>query len=179
MGKKTRQQYIHKDKAICFTCSQHFSNGCHCWAETANPSGTPAFIPVFSGVRVAQSLVFCIVFCISLSVCLSFFFWPLYCLSFELRLLITPLVSRIPLRRGVFHTTLYDKFISDLWQVAFWRTLCPLLIICLGTYMMKVIPDTRRVHHLPQLSGLKPDTAWRVKHSQTAFVAPLVKDLIQ
>jgi hypothetical protein len=68
-----RQQYIYKDKAICFTCSQHFSNGCHCGAETANPSGTPAFIPVFSGVRVAQSLVFCIVFCISLSVCLSFF----------------------------------------------------------------------------------------------------------
>ena len=32
-------------------------------AGTANPSGAPAFIPVFSRVRVAQSLVFCVVFC--------------------------------------------------------------------------------------------------------------------
>jgi hypothetical protein len=43
----------------------------------AYPSVAPEFIPDFSGVRVAQSLVFCVVFCRSL----SFFF------------LITPLVS--------------------------------------------------------------------------------------
>ena len=30
---------------------------------TAYPSGAPEFIPDFSGVRVAQSLVFCVVFC--------------------------------------------------------------------------------------------------------------------
>jgi hypothetical protein len=40
------------------------------------------FTLVFSGVRVAQSLVFCVVFCRSLFVLLCFFFWSLYCLSF-------------------------------------------------------------------------------------------------
>ena len=49
---------------------------------------------VFSRARVAQSLVFCVALCRSLSVRFSFFFWPLYCLSFfNLRILITPLVS--------------------------------------------------------------------------------------
>ena len=51
-------------------------------------------LPVFSGVRVTRSLVFCVMFCRSLFVFLSFFFWPLCCLScFDLRILITPLVS--------------------------------------------------------------------------------------
>jgi len=45
--------------------------------------------PVFSGVRVARALVFCVVFCRSLFILLSFFFWSLYCLSFDLRLQIT------------------------------------------------------------------------------------------
>jgi hypothetical protein len=44
--------------------------------------------PVCSGVRVDWSLVFCVVFCRSLFVLLSFFFWPLCCLSFDLRILI-------------------------------------------------------------------------------------------
>ena len=48
--------------------------------------------PVFSGVRVARSLVFCMVFCVSLFIILLFLLWPLRCLSFsDLRLLITPL----------------------------------------------------------------------------------------
>ena len=34
-----------------------------------------------------------VMFCRSLFVLLSFFFWPLCCLSFDLRILITPLVS--------------------------------------------------------------------------------------
>ena len=45
---------------------------------------------VFSGVRVARSLVFCVVFCRSL---FNFFLWTLCCLSFDLRILITPLLS--------------------------------------------------------------------------------------
>ena len=49
--------------------------------------------PVFSGVRVTRSLVFCPVFCRLLFVLLYFFFWSLCCLSFFLRILITPLVS--------------------------------------------------------------------------------------
>jgi hypothetical protein len=38
--------------------------------------------PVFSGVHVTQSLVFCVVFWQQLFVLLSLFFWSLYCLSF-------------------------------------------------------------------------------------------------
>ena len=60
---------------------------------TAYPSGALSSTPDFNGVRVARSLVFCVMFCRSLYVLLSFFFWPLCCLSFDLRILITPLVS--------------------------------------------------------------------------------------
>ena len=46
--------------------------------------------PVYSGVRVARSLVFCVVFCGTLFV---LFLWSLYFLFFsDLRLLITPLL---------------------------------------------------------------------------------------
>ena len=45
--------------------------------------------PVFSGVRVTRSLVYCVVFCRSLF--FSFLFWPW--LSLNSRFLITPLVS--------------------------------------------------------------------------------------
>ena len=45
--------------------------------------------PYFSGVRVAQLLVFCATFCRPLFVFFSYFFWPLYYLSFELQLHIT------------------------------------------------------------------------------------------
>ena len=45
----------------------------------------------FSGVRVTRSLVLCVCF---VDRCLSFFFRPWFCLFFfELRILITPLVS--------------------------------------------------------------------------------------
>jgi uncharacterized membrane protein (DUF485 family) len=50
----------------------------------------------FRGVYLCDviSLVFCVIVCRSLLVLLYFFFWPLCCLSFfDLRLLITPLVS--------------------------------------------------------------------------------------
>jgi hypothetical protein len=60
-----------------------------CGAGTAHSSGTPEFTPGFSGVRVVRSLVFCVVFFIDH--CLSF--WSLYCLFFDLRLLIIPLLS--------------------------------------------------------------------------------------
>jgi len=53
-------------------------------AETAYPSRAPELIPLFSRIRVAQSLVLYVVFC------LFFRLLPLYCLSFEdLRSLIT------------------------------------------------------------------------------------------
>jgi len=51
-------------------------------AGTAYSSGEPDFNSVFSGVRVAQSVVCCVV------VCLFVLFTPMYCLSFEKRPLI-------------------------------------------------------------------------------------------
>jgi hypothetical protein len=62
-------------------------------AGTAYPSEHLSSSPVFSGVRGAQSLVFCVVFCGSLFVHLYFFLWPLHCLSFfDLVFLITQTV---------------------------------------------------------------------------------------
>ena len=49
-------------------------------------------MPVFSGVPVAQTFVFCVVFYRSLFVLSSFSCWTLHCLSLELRLLMTLLV---------------------------------------------------------------------------------------
>ena len=49
-------------------------------AGTAYPARTPEFTPVFSGIRDAQSLVFCVMFCRSLFVLLSFFFWSFDCI---------------------------------------------------------------------------------------------------
>ena len=48
---------------------------------TAYSSGAPELTPVFSGLGVIRSLVLCM-FCRSLFFRLSFFFWPLCCLSF-------------------------------------------------------------------------------------------------
>jgi len=69
--------------------------GAICTAGTSIPSGAHEFTPVFSGVRIARSLALCVMYCRSFFVLLSFFFlWSLYGLSFfDLRLLITPLVS--------------------------------------------------------------------------------------
>ena len=63
--------------------------GVTCGTGTAYPCKHTNSPPVFSGIHVARSLVFCVIFCSSL----SFFFWPLYCPSFFDFLLITPLIS--------------------------------------------------------------------------------------
>jgi len=75
-----------------FTVATINTTGVTSGARTADPSGAPEFTPVFSGVRVTRSLVLCVCF---VDLCLSFylFFWPWCCLSFDLRILITPLVS--------------------------------------------------------------------------------------
>ena len=49
--------------------------------------------PVFSGIRVARSLVFCVVIWWSLFVLLSFYFWALCSRFLNLRILITTLFS--------------------------------------------------------------------------------------
>ena len=64
------------------------------WLIYQNKQKHQSSLQLFCGVHVARSLVFCIMFYSSLFVLLSFFFWPLYCLSFfDLHVLITPLVS--------------------------------------------------------------------------------------
>ena len=59
-------------------------------SNSSHPSGAPQFNHCFSGVPITRSYVLCVCF---IDRCLYFFFWSLYCLSFDLRLLITPLVS--------------------------------------------------------------------------------------
>ena len=56
--------------------------------RTPYPSGASYFTSGFSGVRVTRSLVLCVCF---VDRCL--FFWLLCCLFFDIRILITPLVS--------------------------------------------------------------------------------------
>ena len=74
----------------------------HYWSWNWFPYRRSSF-PGFGGFRVAQSLVFSVVFDRWLYIFLSFIFWPLYYLSsFDLRLLITPLVSSTFLRRYLF-----------------------------------------------------------------------------
>jgi hypothetical protein len=60
-------------------------------AGTAYPSAAPEFTVFFSWIRVTRSLVLCVCF---VDRCLSFFVCPFFCLFFfDLRILITPLVS--------------------------------------------------------------------------------------
>ena len=50
----------------------------------------PSTFPVLSGVHITRSLVSCVCF---VDRCLYFFFRPLCCLSFDVLVLVTPLVS--------------------------------------------------------------------------------------
>jgi hypothetical protein len=63
---------------------------------------------VFSGVLVAPSLVFCVMLSTPLFVLLCFFFWPLCCLSFDLRILITPLIF-------FYHCVVCPSLIDGFW----------------------------------------------------------------
>ena len=97
----------HKSTRVCSTCRKHFPvicsfMTCHCIVprltqrvplvaqELPTLPEHLSSSPVFSGVRVTRSLVLCVMFCRSLFVLSSFYFWPLCCLSFDLRILITP-----------------------------------------------------------------------------------------
>jgi hypothetical protein len=97
---------------IWFTCRMHFPvfssfmtyprvcikstmTGVTSGAGTAYPSGAPEFIPflwefVLLNFKCLRSVLN---YYRSLSFILFFFFWPLCCMSFGLRLLITPLAS--------------------------------------------------------------------------------------
>jgi hypothetical protein len=66
-------------------------------AKTPYPSGAHEFTPVFSGVRVTRSLVLYVCF-----VGRSLSLWSLCCLSFDLRILITSLMSSSSFYRAFF-----------------------------------------------------------------------------
>ena len=95
-----------KWQRMCSSCNflvQDLSPVCNQINMTGATSGTGTAYPSWStwvhphilvGIRIAQSLVFCVLFCMLLFFLLSFSFRPLYCLSFfNLRFMITPLVS--------------------------------------------------------------------------------------
>jgi hypothetical protein len=79
-------------------------------AGTAYLSGAPEFrSPMLSGVRVTRFLVLCEGF---VNGCLSFFFWPLCCLSFfDLRIPITPLLfsNSSEINTIIFHICIYVR----------------------------------------------------------------------
>lgn len=62
-------------------------------AGFAHPSRFAEVTSVFSVICVVQSLALCVVPCEQSFDFLSFFVLPFYCLSFDLRFLITPFIS--------------------------------------------------------------------------------------
>ena len=67
--------------------------------------------PVFSVIHVTRSLVLYVCF---VDRCLSFFFWSLCCLFFDIRILITPLVSSSSSINGTFLQICLKK--TDNWR---------------------------------------------------------------
>ena len=75
-------------------CKQINTTGATNGAGTAYPSGEPVFTPRFQWGSCYPIFSFIRMFCRSLLVLLYFFFWTLCCLFFfDIRILITPLVS--------------------------------------------------------------------------------------
>ena len=72
---------VHVNTVSCLWNHCHSINttGVTTGAATVNYSVAPEFTPGFSGVRVTRSLFICVCF---VDRCLSFFVWPLCCLSF-------------------------------------------------------------------------------------------------
>jgi hypothetical protein len=108
----TVTEYLcHKWPRKCSVCHNHICS--HSWLITRFVTRvtrrvphvlqellTHEFTPVVSEVHVGQSLVFCVVYCRLSFVLLSSFFWPLCCLSFDLRLLITPWCLQVFLKKS-------------------------------------------------------------------------------
>ena len=109
-----------------FNQNVHLSNptGVSKIAVTVYSSGVFRAHP--SGVRVSQYSVFCVLLCGLLFVTLSPFLRPLYCLSFNLRLLITPLVfSTFSYICSIYRTQTYPNtsltlnFLFYIWWVQY------------------------------------------------------------
>ena len=120
----TFRYYLYFCLISCFSCFILFVNctfyvipsktNASSGRGTAYPSGEREFTPVFSGIRVTSSLILCVMFCRSLFVLLSFFIWPLCCLSFDLRILITPWYLQTLL------TLTFVNFLSLLLQITWY-----------------------------------------------------------
>ena len=97
---------------ICSICRKHFrvlsvftpyyrvcnyinTTGATSGAGSAGPSGAPEFTPVISGIRVTRTLASYVCFVDGCFSFCTFFFWPLCCLFFDIRILIALLISLI------------------------------------------------------------------------------------
>jgi hypothetical protein len=113
----TRSDLSWESPAYHTACNTSNTTGATCGTGNVYTSGVHSSCPVFSGVPVAGSLVFCVLFCSSLFVLLSLFFWPLCCpFFFNLRLLIT-LFQTFP---QIFLSIIIFNFVR-------WRARCPIL----------------------------------------------------
>ena len=74
-------------------CNKINTTGATCGAGIAYPSRKSEFTSVFSGIRLARSVIFYVMFLLIVACHFVLFIWILCCLSFDLLLLISPLVS--------------------------------------------------------------------------------------
>jgi hypothetical protein len=84
-------------------------------------------VQVLSGIRAAQTSVFCVVFCRPLFIILSFFVWPLHCLPFfDLWLLTTFMASTnfsylLTYTRTTILSQLSNLFHCNIYVKIYWR----------------------------------------------------------
>ena len=105
---------------LCQIFNKLTTNGITSWEEFAYPSRSHELTTVILEVRDAQYLDLGTVFCRSLFALLSLFVLPLYCMSFQLRLLVTPLIishlkvvsSNHDHGEGPLDKTLYGKVVQ-------------------------------------------------------------------
>jgi len=124
------------------------------------PSWALEFTPVFRWVWI---LVFCVVICRSLFVLLSFFFWPLRCLLFDLWLLITPLVSSnffFLCLLLAFYFFDQEKFSNMLYVIA--RLFSLKCNSCMNNYSLYIYSklDHCRIHVTIRLNYIPWDVTW-------------------
>ena len=85
---------------------------------------------IFSLVRVTRPLILCVMLCRSLFVLLSFFLWPMCCLSFELLILITHLVSSNSSYLVLSLITRYKANLSETMHLLFYILFYSRLKLC-------------------------------------------------
>ena len=101
-------------------------------------------------------------FCKSLFVLLSFFFWPLCCLFFDVRILITPLVSSNSSYYNWVDVTAGGHFVPE-------DIICPVAIKCMN------LPRSGRIlaRTSPSMKGSDKTAPWtRGRREQQVFLFP-------